>query len=583
MAEIDIVLAEILRNKFMAVVEDMRATLINTAYSAAISESKECAHGLFTENGSLVATDNPVHMCSLTETAAAILDYFQFDLTGEDVIITNDPYSGGTHVQDFTILAPLTYEDEIVLHLVVRAHMADIGGELLGGYNPKATEIWAEGARFTPVKLYRDGKLQKDVLTTILLNSRAPDAFKLDLDAMMAALEVGKQRLNELIRHYGINVVLQAMNWAIEYAERRFGAEIAKWPEGEYEGVSLLAHDCHGRQELAVRVMMKINSARLELDFSSSDLQSTGFVNSTAANTYGYALLPILSVVEESIPKNAGILRRAKLITKKGTLVDSQLPAPTGWSPYHIGAEVSDAVADALAKLLPERVANTTANMLMANTLERVVRHGGTIEQVDLRNYALLCQGGCSGAKGRDGWGMPGVSAETPLPSVEMYEAQFGGFIIKTELITDSGGAGTWRGGLGTETVIQFPNRANNLFLTVCVEASDSASGGFAGGRPGSRSAVQLVIDGKDRLIEQNLFEEQLKPGAELCLQMEGGVGWGPSWERDPALVLADVLNGYVSLEGAYKDYGVVMDPDGLTIKREATDKARKQLKPSNG
>jgi N-methylhydantoinase B len=581
MAEIDIITAEILRNKFMAAGEDMRATLVNTAYSAAISESKECANGLFTESGLLVATDNAVHMGSLAATAATILDDFQFDMTGEDLIITNDPYSGGTHVRDFTILSPLTHEDTIVLYLAVRAHLADIGGEFLGGVNPKATEIWAEGARITPIKLVRDGKLQKDVLATVLLNSRAPDAFKLDLDAMIAAIEVGKRRLTELIQRYGINAVLHAMDWAVEYADRRFGAELANWPAGEYEGLSVLAHDGHGRQELAVRVRVKVDQGRLELDFSATDPQSAGFVNSTVANTYGYALLPILSVVDESVPKNAGILRRVKLITKKGTLVDPEFPAPTGWSPHHTGAEISDAVVEALAQFLSDRVGNTAANMLMAHTIERAVRHGGTIEQIDLRDYALLSQGGCSGTKGRDGWGMPGIFAESPLPSVELYEAQFGGFILKLEYVPDSGGAGTWRGGLGTETVIRFPSHADDLYLSVCLEALESATGGFAGGKPGAGNAAWLIVDGEPRVVRRCLIREQLKPGAELRLQMGGGAGWGPPWERDPALVLDEVLNGYVTPDGAVRDYGVVIDPDHLVIKKQATEKAREQITKS--
>src|SRR5262249_8614377 len=166
MADIDLITAEILRNKFLAALEDMRATLVNTAYSAVISESQECGSGLFTESGVLVATDSAVHMPSLAATAGTILEEFQFDMTSEDVIITNDPYSGGTHVRDFTALCPLSHEDNIVLYLAVRAHMPDIGGEVLGGCNPKATEVWAEGARITPVKMHRDGKLQKDVFST---------------------------------------------------------------------------------------------------------------------------------------------------------------------------------------------------------------------------------------------------------------------------------------------------------------------------------------------------------------------------------------------------------------------------------
>ena len=553
----------------------MRATLVKTAYSATISESKECSNALFTESGLLVTTDNPVHLCSMAETAASILDYFQYDLTGEDLILTNDPYSGGTRIQDFTILAPLTHEDEIVLYVGTRAHLTDIGGDLLGGYNPKATEIWAEGGRFTPVKLYRDGRLQKDILTTIALNSRTPDALKLDLDAMVAALNVGRRRLGELISAYGIATVLDAMDWAIEYAERRFEAEIVSWPQGEFEGQSVLPHDCQGRHDLTIRTTVRIQPGQLELDFSATDEQSTGFVNSTAATTYACAVLPIFSAIDDSVPKNAGVLRRVKLITNKGTLVDAQFPGPTAWSPHHVGSEIANSVADALAKFLPDRAATVTANMLLVNTIERGVRHGATVEQLERCNYARFTQGGCSGAEGRDGWGMPGVFAESPLPSVELHEADFGGQITKMEFVTDSGGSGKWRGGVGTETRIELPRHANDLYLTTCVEALPPGSDGFLGGGSGSPNAVGVVRDGQPVPVEQHLTDEQIPPGTEIHLRMGGGAGWGHASERNPALVLADVSSGYVSVEAAARDYRVIIDPDTLTIDAEATRRAR--------
>jgi len=567
--------AEILRNKFAAVIGDMRATLVNTSYSSAISESKECANALYTEAGSLVAVDNAVHLCSLAATGADVLDDFQFDLTGEDIIVTNDPYSGGTRIQDFTMIAPLVHEDDIVLYLGVRARMPDVGGELLGGFNAKAGEIWAEGARFTPVKLYRDGRLQKDVLTTILLNSREPDALRLDLDAMLAALRVGRRRMSDIIGRYGIDAVQAAMQWAIDYAGRRVDAQIARWPEGEYTGSSVLAHDCHGRRDLHVRATLRVRGGRVEIDLTESDPQSDRFVNCTAATSQAYALLPILAAMDESTPRNAGILDRVRVITRQGTIVAAEFPAPTAWSLHHVGAEVADAVASALATCLPEKAGNVAANLMLANTLERVVRHGGTIEQLGSRNLALLCQGGCGGAQGRDGWGMPGVFAETPLPSIELYEAGFPGTIARLEFATDSGGPGQWRGGLGTETVIELPKGPDQLCLTLCVEMR--AREGFAGGRPGSRNDARLFVAGEERPVDGCLADVPLDGPAELRLTMGGGPGWGPAWERDPERVVRDVLDGYVSVEAAARDYGVIVDPAGLRMDPEATREARRR------
>lgn len=174
-AALDVVTGEILSSKLAAVVGDMGATLVNTAHSAFISQARDYSNAILSADGQVVATDDPLHLACLSATAARILDRFEFDLDGEDVVITNDPYSGGIHVQDFTVIAPVAYQDAIVLYLGVRAHLVDIGGEAFGGYALRARELWAEGARITPIKLYRGGKLQRDVLTTLLLNSRVPD------------------------------------------------------------------------------------------------------------------------------------------------------------------------------------------------------------------------------------------------------------------------------------------------------------------------------------------------------------------------------------------------------------------------
>ena len=566
--------AEILREKFAAAVADMRATVINTAYSPAISAGKECANGVFTEAGELVATDNPLHMCSLVATVALVLDQFQFDLAGGDVLITNDPYGGGTRVQDFTVVAPLSWEDEIVLYLAVRGRMADVGGELLGGVNPRATELWAEGVRISPVKLYRDGKLAKDVLTTITLNSRAPDAMRLDLDAMVAAVEVGRRRMTEMIERYGRASVLESMNWTIDYAERRFAAEVSHWPAGSCEGVCLLPDDGHSRRNLAVRATLRVGDGRVDVDLGAADPQSNGFVNCTPATAHGFALLPILSAIDESVPKNAGILRRVGLVTTKGTLVDPVFPAPTGWSLHHAGAEVAGAVSEALAAILPERAASVSTSLPLLRTIGRTVRHGGTIEQVSVRDYSAFGQGGCSGAAGRDGWGMPGIFAESPLPSVELYEAAVGDRIVKMELVTDSAGAGRWRGGLGTEAVIVLAADGVDIFLSASPQVG--AATGFARGRPGTPNALVLHAGGRDETIEQIVVDTAVPGGTTVTLRLGGGAGWGPPWERSPATILADVLDGYVSVEAARRDYGVVINPRTWTVDETATTAQRK-------
>ncbi|MFT5349802.1 MAG: N-methylhydantoinase B [Gammaproteobacteria bacterium] len=571
----DKITAEILRNKFDAVVAEMRATLVNTACSTTVSEANQCCSALFTEGGSLVTIDNPLHLSSMSDTATAIFDYFQYDLGSEDVLLTNDPYGGGTKVQEFTAMAPVSFEDEIVLYVGVRAHMEDVGGDLRGNYNPRATEIWAEGVRCPPIKIYRDGKLLKDTLNTIALNSRNPKAFRLDLEAMIAALKIGQMRMTEQIHSYGIEVVLGAMNWSLDYAESRFTAMLKGWDNKKHEGRCILLHDGQQREDLSIHVDMEVKDGRLSLDFSGTDDQSSSFINTTPSLALGYALLPIFASFDTDIPKNAGSLRCVDLLTREGSLVNAKLPAPTGWSTSHIGSEIALAVTDALSGFLPERIANVVGNPLLVYTIRRGIRHGFTLEQLGVVDYARFTQGGCSGASGRDGWGMPGISAETPLPSVEMFEADFGGEIQKLEYVTDSAGAGQWRGGLGTEAHINLATvGADEFHLTACVIAHQQKVG-FAGGAAGSDNAIEVRSDGNTINIERAYVDQEVAQKSELTIKMGGGVGWGDPRLREPELVLSDVLNGFVSVEAAKVDYGVVIDPKKHQIDVSKTDQLR--------
>jgi N-methylhydantoinase B len=575
----DKITAEILRSKFDAVVAEMRATLVNTACSTTVSEANQCCSALFTESGSLVTIDNPLHLSSMSDTAAAIFDYFQYDLASEDVLLSNDPYGGGTKVQEFTAVAPVSFEDEIVLYVGVRAHMEDVGGDLRGNYNPRAMEIWAEGVRCPPIKIYRDGKLLKDTLNTIALNSRNPKAFRLDLEAMIAALKIGQARIQEQIHSYGIKVVLEAMDWSIDYAESRFTAMLKGWDNKKHEGRCTLLHDGQQRENLSIHVDMEVKNGRLSLDFSGTDDQSSSFINTTPSLALGYALLPIFASFDTDVPKNAGSLRCVDLITREGSLVNCQLPAPTGWSTSHIGSEIALAVTDALSGFLPERIANVVGNPLLVYTIQRGIRHGFTLEQLGVVDYARFTQGGCSGASGRDGWGMPGISAETPLPSIEMFEAEFGGEIQKLEYLTDSAGAGQWRGGLGTEAYINLPTAgADEFHLTACVIAHQQKVG-FAGGGAGSDNEIEIHSDGEEIKIERSYVDQAVGQQSELTIKMGGGVGWGSPMLREPERVLSDVLNGFVSVESAKVDYGVAIDPKKLQIDMNKTDQLRNEQK----
>lgn len=293
---------------------------------------------------------------------------------------------------------------------------------------------------------------------------------------MVAAVRVGKQRLEELFDWFGLATVLAAAQYSLDYTERLFRAQVRTWPNGEYTGQRTLDNDGKSQQAISVRVWLRVLDDALELDFGESDQQSQGIVNSTPSNTASHALLPLCALLDESLPQNGGLLRVARVCTRKGTVVDPEFPAPTGWSPVHVGNEISGAVADALASFLSDRVGAVSASVPLA-----VAVHGAGPQRV-LNDFGLW-QGGASATTQSDGWGMPGPLARRALPSIELYESQFRDTVLGFELATDSAGPGRFRGGPGTDARVRFA--PTGCTLSVAVAGRAHPAPGMAGGAPG--------------------------------------------------------------------------------------------------
>jgi N-methylhydantoinase B len=576
----DLVVATILRSKLEAVVAEMEASLINTAYSATISVSKQCAAALFTEGGQLVAVSDPAYLYPMAMTAAAVIDRFQFDLSSEDVLLTNDPYGGGTRVQNFTVIAPVSDGDSITMYLAVCGQTEDFAGDVRGNFNPSATEIWAEGARCSPLRLVREGKVRKDVLQTLKLNSRNPVAFGLDIDAMLAAADVGKRRLAELLSSFGTERMTLAVDWVLDYSERRMSALLEQIPAGRYEGRSVLGHDTHGKQNLTVCVALSVSNGTVTMDFTGTDAQSAGFINATPSTTATFALLPVIAAFGGAVPCNAGAIRRVNLVTPPGTLVNPTFPAPTGWGLQHPGNEIAEAVCTALSKALPGRVGRVTANAMLLFSIHQLARHGQTVEQVEAFDFSNFVQGDSDASSEHDGWGMPGIAASVPLPSIELYEAERGGRIEQLEYASDSGGAGAKRGSPGTVAIISLPQpSAGALHLTAAVVPRVKA-GAVAehGGRYGSCNSITVDYEGKKTEVKDVIVNWQLPANAKITMTMSGGCGWGPPQRRSAERVRADVANGLVTVDAAREVYGVVLDEKTLIVDEAATKVLRSKL-----
>lgn len=553
--EIDQVTASIIAGKLGAVVEDMATTLANVAHSRQLSTSRAFSCALLDEQGEVVAIDAPMYLPTIQATVANCLDQYQFDIASDDVIITNDPYGGGSTVHHLTLVAPVGVNEETVAFLAVQAHMPDIGGTVLGNYNPIAWELWQEGTRFTPLKIVIEGKRRRSAIDTLLLNGREPDAYRGDLDAVVATANVGRERIAELVAEQGLERTKLGMQTSIEYAERRFRAALERLPEGEFTGESTLDHDGQERRDLTVRVKLRrADEGGVTLDFGATDEQSAGFVNSPRANTTAYALLPLLGLIDDSVPRNAGLLRALEVRTEPGTLVDPAYPAPTGWCRDHVGFEVAESVGKALAAAVPEEGGVVHATQPLLFSVEQRVRVGGVEEQLRRTDYVQLVQPGAPASAHGDGWGAPGTVSRGLFPSIEEFEAESGIVIERLEYVTDSAGAGEYRGAPATEAVVRLEPGSERLFAASA--GQENVATGWTGGGPGSAIELSVESDGESTPLENVVVDRPLSGETRLRIRAAAGGGWGDPRARDPELVRADVLAGHVSAAEAERLYG---------------------------
>lgn len=537
---------EILRNKLQALTIELGVALANASPTPQVNLGRDFAVAIADTKGRIVAIDNALHLGSFAHTAPAMLEYFRFDMKDGDVAVSNDPYRGGMQVQDFTLATPFVVGDAIVLYLLARAHMPDIGGQVSGNYFPAATEIWAEGVPVSPVKIQRYGRPVRDILTTLLLNSRRPEEARRNIDAVIASLTLGRKRLEEIADVHGANGVRSALAYTQDYAERHARAAIRRWRNGEYEGERTLDHDCAGGGSVTVRVKATVTDEQVALDFSTSDDQRPSFINSSLGNTASLALLPVFVALGEHVPRNSGVLRVVQIKSRPGAITDARLPAPVGWSQTHCGAEIVESVAAALRGAVSEPLGALTAPSCLVLGRPSSDRS----RQLEFTAWGI---GGCSGLPGADGWGLPHVMSRAILPSVEQWEVETRMPVQHLNLIEDSGGAGEWRGTPAVEAVISLlPDHV----YTVCVQGRDNVVPGVMGGRPGSRSSVEFVLaDGS--VSAPSVTVEAPMPAQRLSIRLGGGGGYGDPKARDRVSVLDDVLDGYISAGAAAQVYGL--------------------------
>jgi N-methylhydantoinase B len=555
----DSVTQEVIRNACIALCEEMNANLIRTGYSPNIKERRDCSCALFDADGEMIsqAENMPVHLGAMPFSVRAAIDRFPPEtLEPGDAVLLNDPFYGGAHLPDLTLVTPVFHdgddgEQDLVAFAANRAHHADVGGSRAGSVAADSTEIYQEGLRIPPVKLFEGGEANDAVFDMVLSNVRTPDERRGDLRAQEAANQTGKRRFLELVEKYGRETLTAALEEIQEYSEARMRSEIEALDDGTYEFRDVLDDDGVGNVDLPIQAAVTVDGDSVTVNFEGSAPQTAGPVNAVLAVTASATYYSIRCVTDPDIPPNHGCYRPITVEAPEGSIVNPNPPAAVVGGNLETSQRVTDVVLGALAEQAPERV--TAAGQGTMNN----ITFGGTDPRSGTPYAFYETQGGGFGGRaGKDG--LDGVHvhmSNTMNTPVEVLETAYPLRVRRYELRQDSGGAGEFRGGLGLRRDIQV--RGHEARFSLLADRHQHRPYGLEGGDPGESGAAELTTaDGETVRLPQKSTHE-LPPGATVSIRTPGAGGYGDSADRDPEAVRRDLRNEKVSAEAAMEAYGV--------------------------
>jgi N-methylhydantoinase B len=566
---------EIVKNSFYKIAEEMRVVLAKTAYSPLLKSAGDYSCGVFDAGGAMVAQgpDLPIHLGSMPDAVRAVVATFASDVHEGDVFLHNDPYFGGSHLPDVNVVRPAFYEGRLLGYTCLRAHWPDVGSATPGSYGA-VTEIFGEGLRLPPLRLISRGALNVDVEKLILANVRTPDERKGDLGAQLAATLRATERLQALARRYGAAEIIGYMAQVMDYSDRLMRAALLDMPDGEGSFDDFcdgdgIADDELGRDaSFRIRLSVRKTGDRLVVDFSGTDPQVKGPMNAPLSVTASGIYCGLKTAVDPNslIPPNSGCWRSIEIRARKGSVVNAEFPAPVVYANHEMSHRVADMVMGALARFLPRQV------MACSQGTSAILTLGG-VDPRSGRRYVSYetVKGGYGARPNKDGINCiaSGISNTMNTP-VEIVETAFPVRIERYEINPDSGGAGRYRGGCGARRVWRLLEGADATGA-LCMERMTSPPFGLLGGQAGAAAVVKLTTpDGVTRdLPSKGAFGAPA--GSVIDMITPGSGGFGPIVERDPGAIGRDLLDGYVSVEQARRDYQTA-DPEALRRAADSED-----------
>jgi len=566
---------EIVKNSLYKIAEEMRVVLAKTAYSPILKSAGDYSCGVFDRAGDMVAQgpDLPIHLGSMPDAVRAVVAAFGDDVHDGDVFIHNDPYFGGSHLPDVNVVRPAFFEGVHLGFACLRAHWPDVGSATPGSYGA-VTEIYGEGLRLPPVRLYDKGKVNKGLEDVILANVRTPDERKGDLGSQLAATLRATERLQALARRYGAERLLEYMAEVMDYSDRLMRAVLADLPDGEgyfedfCDGDGIPDNPDGSDAPFWVRMRVKKTGDRILVDFAGTDPQVAGPMNAPLSVSASGVLCGLKTAFDPNslIPPNSGCWRAIEVVAPKGTVVNAEFPAPVVYSNHEMSHRTADMVMAALSAFMPDQV------MACSQGTSAVLTLGGVDPRTGNRyvSYETI-KGGFGARPNKDGINViaSGISNTMNTP-VEVLEMAFPVRVERYQIEPDSAGAGRFRGGAGARRTWRMLDGADAVGA-LCIERMTSPPFGLLGGKDGIPATVTVTAPGAAPRSLPSKGAFAAPGGAVVDMVTPGSGGFGPAQDRDPAAIGRDLLDGYVTPEGARRDYGIE-DPAALEAAAKEED-----------
>ncbi len=575
--KVDPITLEVVTEGLIAIVREMRANVVRTSYSAAVYELDDFSCALFSVDAELVAqyNDLPSHIIPMPWGVRCVMEDLGDELAPGDVILFNDSYRGGTHLNDVTILIPMFVDGELFMFPGVRTHWADVGGMVPGSYSGAAKSIFQEGVRIPPLKLYDRGKLNKAAQDLVLCNMRIPQERLGDLNSQIGACRIAENRIRKMIEKYGKETVRTCIDLNLDRAERRMRERIAALPDGDYVYEDYLEYFDDGVFDpVLMKLKLSIRGDEIVADFAGSNPQVPGPVNSSLAVAGAGVFVALKSTLDPGGAVNGGSFRPISFTAPEASIVDVKPDAPAG-AHAEVRKRSLSVMLGALSQVALEHVSGDLCGTSFPNNM-------GGYHSTDRRNYVYIevPAGGNGGFREHDG-SSAFVNVDhgnvRSIETVENLEATIPFLVERCELRTDSGGEGASRGGLGMHRELRLLD--DEAEYSVLSDRAVIPPYGMSRAHASHQVRASIMRGETERPLDTpgKTTGLKLRKGDTVIMESAGGGGYGDPLERDPEKVRVDVTGGYVSAERAAQRYGVVFDASGA-VDAEATRRRREEI-----